>query len=80
MFVVPSVSAIQDFQVLYEKHYGVVLAEPEAEVKLNALLGLLSVARECADACGEAHERGEYPEGFLSVSGLGEVTPRPPLS
>lgn len=55
MFAVPPSSAIQDFQALYERYYGVVLPVEEAEIKLGALLGLLAAVRTRASACGAAH-------------------------
>lgn len=48
MFNVPPDSAVQDFQALYERHYGVKLSADDAEQKLRALLGLLSAARTSA--------------------------------
>jgi hypothetical protein len=65
---VPPASAIKKFQVLYEKHYGITLSESEAEIKLRAFLGLLSVARECADASGAAQKRDEAAQGAPPVS------------
>ncbi|OGJ65310.1 hypothetical protein A3A67_00175 [Candidatus Peribacteria bacterium RIFCSPLOWO2_01_FULL_51_18] len=61
MFAVPPSSAIRDFQTLYERHYGVVLPQKEAETKLCALLGLLAAARRRAPH--GAPQRGECPSG-----------------
>ena len=48
MFVVPPVSAIKEFQALYERLYGIKLSDTDAEQKLSALLGLLAAARTSA--------------------------------
>lgn len=61
-------SAIQEFQVLYQKHYGIVLPQHEANVKLTAFLGLLAAAREGAGANCAAPDAGGGCSGHCKVT------------
>jgi hypothetical protein len=62
-----SPAATQNFQALYERHYGVILPVSEAEQKLTALLGLLTAAREGAShGCPGAAQR--YSLGHREVT------------
>jgi len=57
-------SAVQDFQVLYKRHYGVQLSYDEAEALLMHFLSMLRAAREGANAPARGHDE-YYRDQFI---------------